>query len=197
MTRQDIVGRVNDRLGQANPVPPAKIIKAVAATISAALSHEGARSLAEELPEEMAPAPSGSHNVPLLSEDLYARVSEELEVELSHAAEYVVVAAQVIAQVVGPVLAERLRRDLPAPIARLLHPPEVLGSPAPHLDRAAHTVAESAPSHGLYAARPTTTQSSSVNAEANPHSDIKLSTATGTTQERTGRTIASGSPLKK
>ena len=196
MTRKDLLDRLSERLGPANRLDPARILTTVVSNLSAALSREGFRSLAEELPPDLAP-PAGPHNEPLESHELILRTSEQLQVELSHAAEYVTAASQVIAEALGPTIADRLRRDLPESLARLLHAPELLSPPPPHLDRAAHTLAEGEPLHALYAAQPTTAQSGSIAAEPNPHSDIKLSTSIGITQERTGRTIATGSPSKK
>jgi hypothetical protein len=197
MNRNELLDHVSERLGPANRIDPARVVYTVATNLTPALTREGTRSLAEALPPDLAPPLGGPHNEPLEAVDLVARTAQQLHVELSHAAEYVTVASQVIAEAVGPTAANRLRRDLPESLARLLEPAPVVPPAPPHVNHTARTVAEAQPAHPLYAAHPDTVQSGSVAAEPNPHAETKLSSAVGITQERTGRTIATGSPLKK
>jgi uncharacterized protein (DUF2267 family) len=121
--------------------------------------------------------------------EFYDRVRRKEGTNLGFAREH----AQIVCRVLGESLPDRLLEVLPAPFAELFRAPES-GEPPPPRSTAsttAHTLAAGRPGsrHPIGESRPAAAHTHSV-AERNPHAETKLSSTSGTTQERLGDSLS-------
>ncbi|HVW28061.1 MAG TPA: DUF2267 domain-containing protein [Polyangiaceae bacterium] len=203
MNRAEFIERVE---GFAN-FGPGEAEAAVVATLEAlgaALTSDERRSLASQLPEELRELldTAREHAPELNAERFYALVQRHEKVRAGRAREH----AQIVCRVVSEVLTEdeflSLTRHVPW-LELLLRPPDP-SEPAPALEMLrrrdpTNTLAGGRPGSRspLATARPDRTQSQSVAATDEPHRDTKISSSSGTTQERERETLASGRPGSK
>ncbi|MFO0761372.1 MAG: DUF2267 domain-containing protein [Byssovorax sp.] len=132
--------------------------------------------------------------------DFYERVGRREGVGTGFAREH----AQVVCRVLGEAMSEEahqlLQRHLPEVCRELFAPRPPFGAPPPHVHRAQPTedtsLAGGRPGsrHPLSEAHAERAHRHSVVRTDNPHEDTKLSSSSGTTQERLGDTLAEGHP---
>ncbi|AKU98910.1 hypothetical protein AKJ09_05574 [Labilithrix luteola] len=198
---QELVRRVCEEGGIGSLDLSSRVIRATLFTLGQRLGEEDATELARRLPEPFGDSVVwANHDGSFGAAEFYERVrkldGESRGFGLEH--------AQVVLRVVGTALTEELRerlaRALPSEIARVMQPAH-FGEPPPYgvpLVEAASEPLTSLASgrsgsrHPVSEAAPPAGQSHSVVREANPHGDVKLSSAQGMTQERLGRALADG-----
>jgi len=173
---------------------------ATLAALGERLLDEDRALLARGLPDELAASVlertyQGEFDVA----EFFDRIRRREGVRLGFAHEH----GQVVCRVLGETLSEELRvrieRVLPESYVELLDPPRD-AQPAPdHRGtclRGHRTLAtgRGGSEHPLSESRPQVAQAHSVVCEANPHADTKMSSATGTTQERLEESLATAHP---
>ena len=166
--------------------------KVVLGAFAGCLSPAERALFVSELPSSFGAFEQASASVALpVEEQLVA-----LGLTLGHAREVVASVCHVLGEHLSDNMLARLQRALPESVAVFMVRP--MPGPAVITSRAARrtdTLAEGSPgSHApVSSARAERTQQASVAAD-NPHGDAKLSSATGSTQEREHETLAEGHP---
>lgn len=158
---------------------------AVVAGIGAYLSESARQLVADEIPAPLADAlDEGSISLPLDESVLGPGMSA------GRAHELVASVCRVLAEELSTDAIERVIEAVPADVGALFAESGP-SSRAPHEAQRHATLADGAPGseHPISEARPRNAQRASV-AEADPHGDIKIASATGTTQERAHETLA-------
>ena len=201
MNSEAFFNRVAARTACDEPTEVERVTRTVLATFGECLERSGAAVLAEQLPEELGVLLNKSeHREGYDLVQLTERVASRLEVRTSVAIEQVVSVLLALAESVSDQVLALVRLTLPENIARLLAPIEPLGAPATaHLDPSRHDLAEGRPgaANCLSSGRPSGAQGESIARAGNPHRETKLSSATGLTQEREGRSLASHRPSQR
>jgi uncharacterized protein (DUF2267 family) len=134
-------------------------------------------------------------------EDFYARVAAREGTQDGFAREHAQSVCRALAEHLDEDARRRLAARLPDAVATLLALPEPPSGAAPtvhnpEVPRHAQTLAEGKPGsrHPLSEAAPQRAQEGSVVRSNNPHGDTKLSSSSGTTQERLAETLARARP---
>lgn len=156
------------------------------------LSPAGRRFVADELPAALGAAVlAGSDLATPIEERVHA-----LETTVGHARELIASVCRVLVEALSTEAIAALRAAVPAGLASLLAGPMTSEAPLqPPSDRPRDNLAGGRPAshHPVSEARPPDAQSESI-ATDNPHAATKLSSTTGSTQERHHETIAEGHP---
>lgn len=166
----------------------ATVVQQVLTGLGAYLPPPARQLLAEELPASLAPAiRDGGIALPLEERVLAPGMSA------GHARELIASVCRVLAEQLSPRALDAVREGVPARVADLLVSPADEQPRLPHEPRRAPTLANGRPgsSRPLSEARPARGHSESV-AAPNPHGSTKLSSTTGTTQERLHESLAEG-----
>jgi uncharacterized protein (DUF2267 family) len=191
MTSVEFLSHVAQRSGTTDAGGP---VRAVLQSLGECLSRRQADTLADELPVSLAPwLRDGAHGQELDRFDLESRVAQRASLSRGAAVEWLFAVGRTVAEAVREDVLAPIRRDLPTDISALLEPVEPLSAPlGVHHELNRHTLADGREGYArpLYAARPDNAQSESVVHSENPHERTKLSSATGISQEREGRTLA-------
>lgn len=198
---QELVARVSEEGGIGSLDLSSRVIRATLSTLGERLDADDACALGRKLPEPFGDLVAwANHGGSFGPAEFYERVRKLDGEPRSFGLEH----AQVVLRVVGTALPDELRdrltKALPGEIARIMEPAH-FGAPPPHGVPVVEDVPEpltslasgrSGSRHPLSEAAPPAGQSHSVVREANPHGDVKLSSARGMTQERIGRALADG-----
>jgi uncharacterized protein (DUF2267 family) len=191
MNSVEFLSHVAQRSGTTDAGGP---VRAVLQSLGECLSRRQAETLADELPVSLAPwLRESTHGQELDRFDLVSRVAQRASLSRSEAVEWLFAVSRTVAEAVREDVLGPIRRDLPGDISTLLEPVEPLSAPqGMHHDPSRHNLADGHEGYArpLYAARPDNAQSESVVHADNPHGDTKLSSASGISQEREGRTLA-------
>ncbi|MCI0573615.1 MAG: DUF2267 domain-containing protein [Myxococcaceae bacterium] len=194
MTHGEFLSFVAERSGLTSTEEAGRTVRAVLEAIGQLMSRPDRRTLAEELPAQLAKTlRSVDHTEELDLTQLYARIAAQEGVRPGFAVEHTGVVCQVVAEALSPGALHRVRETLPEAVGALFVPREpVERFEHVHFDSRHHTLAEGQPGsrHPLSEARPERAHSHSVARADNPHGDSKLSSATGLTQEREQETLA-------
>jgi uncharacterized protein (DUF2267 family) len=201
MNRVQFVAALARQMGDAAPDAAERAAQAVLTAFGEALDPTEAQAIAGEMPEVAAAFLGRPARVPLGLQQVTDRVQYAERVRAGVAFEHVQLVCGTLADALSPSLRARLRRDLPEALAGLLEPTApapVHEPPAPSFVPADthHAISGARPGslHPVSEAKPERAHRASVARADNPHADSKLSSATGTTQERQRRTLASGEP---
>ncbi len=168
-----------------------RAVRAVLGGIGAYLTDAHRQLVAEELP----PALGAS----LLAEHDIAKPLEERllgpGITAGRAREVLASTCRVLAEELSNDALHALRADVPLTTAALLAAPSPASDHEPVQPQRHATLASGRPGseHPISEAQPSPRHSDSV-ARRNPHATTKLSSATGTTQEREHETLAEGAP---
>ncbi len=156
-----------------------------------------ASQLASELPAPLGEAlrrRSRPGEFPL--SELFQRVAQREGVSLAFAREHAISVCLALGDWLDDEVAVHFRERLPSEFADLLRPSSRFAAPShEHRVQGRDTTLSSGrvgSRHPLSEARPERAHSHSVVRSDNPHADTKLSSASGLTQERVGRTLAEG-----
>jgi uncharacterized protein (DUF2267 family) len=198
MTRHELLSQIAERAGLPGLEEAERTARMVLEVVGERLSGPALQALAEDLPAPLAESVlKREHPQDFNLAELHARVSLRARVRLGTAVEYTAVICQVVAEALSPGTLYRLHEALPEPLGALFTPRE-RGERFEHvhLSPGRHTLAEGRPGsqHPVSEARPERAHHHSVALEDNPHEDTKLSSATGLTQEREQRTLATAHP---
>lgn len=197
MSHASLFARVAEHTGLEEASARA-LLDATLRSLSLQLGPVAAEDLAGELPDPLGDAVRGTtHGHPANAEALFTAVRRARRLRRSVAVEQVQVVCQALADHLGADALLALRTNLPDDVGELfVESPRPPPLPSPHLDRSRHTLSEGYGGGGrpLFASSPERAQSGSVVRSPNPHGDIKLSTATGLTQEREAETLATAGP---
>ncbi len=176
--------------------------RAIRATLSALgqqLSPRERRILHDALPPSLRRGLGVGAPHPLELKDFFHVVHRREGVSEGFAREHAQVVCRALGELVPRELRARLERELPPAVAELLEAPEApsapLDYPSPRVEWH-HTVARGKPGsrHPVSTSRADRAQRHSVVREDNPHAETKLSSSTGTTQERLHESLATGHP---
>jgi uncharacterized protein (DUF2267 family) len=196
-------GRLLERIGAltgATPPEARRIGQVVTSVLLEQVPAEDCLWVAKQLPEQWAPEPAYVHAQGLAHDALsefYARVAAREGVEPGFAREHAQSACRALAEALDDDTRRHLTSRLPDELAPLFERtprssarPQVGHSGA----RKRTTLSEGRPGSRkpLAAAAPERAQQDSVTRSDNPHADTKLSSSSGTTQEREGETLARG-----
>lgn len=197
----ELVTRVSEEGGIGSLDLSSRVIRATLSTLGERLGDEDATALARTLPEPFGDLVAWArHGGSFGPAEFYERVRKLDREPRGFGLEH----AQVVLRVVGNALPDELRarltKALPGEIARVMEPAR-FGAPPPYGTPVVDDVPEpltslasgrSGSRRPLSEAAPPAGQTHSVAREANPHGDVKLSSARGMTQERLGRALADG-----
>lgn len=179
-------------------------VHATLLSLRAAMHPEEWSELASELPAQLRgkpPAPAEFAGPTVMNVDeFYARVAEAEPAPVARALEHAQIVCGVLAEaVLSPATTTRLQKHVPH-LASLFEPRVLPPAPPPPVHVAAgpaHDLAGGRPgaAHPIASSDPSTlAHEHSIARSDDPHDDTRLSSAHGTTQERQGRTLATGRP---
>lgn len=181
----------------------AKALRLTLSVVGQRLTDDEAAALASSLPNELARVVEASDHDEFTSDlgadELYDRVRRREKVPAGIAREHVNIVLQVLGSALEDDVRQRLVRGLPRELGQQLlpssygePPPYATGAHAPPLN----TLASGRPGsrHPVSEAAPDRAHAHSVARNASPHSETKLSSSHGLTQERHRESLASGHP---
>jgi uncharacterized protein (DUF2267 family) len=190
--------RVRELTGIDDDDTARRAIRAVTALVLEQLSPRDRAWLAACLPQRLDASPAPARPADTLH-DFYDRVASREGVEPGFAVEH----AQCVCRAIGEQLDERARdrlaRLVPDDLAELFAARESPHAPmriAHHREHARATLSEghASSSHPLSQSQPHTAHAESVARSDNPHADTKLSSSSGSTQQRERETLADHAP---
>lgn len=178
-------------------------VRATLLALKAALHPEEWAELASELPAQPDGEAGGSSEAPptvTCVGEFYAHVAKAEAVPVARALEHAQIVCGVLAEAaLSPTTITRLQKHAPY-LAALFEGrvPPAAPSPPVHINSTpAHDLAEGRPGahHPIATSNPESlAHRHSIASSDDPHADTRLSSSHGTTQEREGRTLASGRP---
>jgi len=203
-SNSEIVTLVQARGPFASPGEAEAAVHATLLSLRAALHPQEWSELASELPAQLRGSPAATAEVAgptvMNVDEFYARVGEAEPAPVARALEHAQIVCGVLAEaVLSPDTITRLQKHVPY-LASLFEPRVLPPAPPPpvHADAsAAHDLAGGRPgaTHPIASSDPSTiAHEHSIARSDDPHEDTRLSSTQGTTQERQGRTLASGRP---
>jgi uncharacterized protein (DUF2267 family) len=168
-----------------------RAVRAVLGGIGAYLTEAHRQLVAEELPPALGASLVGEHDVAMPIEERLLGPG----MTAGRAREVIASACRVLVEELSNDALRALREDLPITMSALLAAPSPAIDREPAQPQRHATLASGRPgsTHPISEARPARRQTDSV-AGNNPHASTKLSSASGTTQERHHETLAEGRP---
>jgi uncharacterized protein (DUF2267 family) len=201
MDHARFIERVRAHLGPTDAGDLDEAVEATMAALGELVGHTHRAELAAALPEKLSrPFRDAHYDATRGREALVARVADSEHVPEGLALEHATAVLSALAEGLDEDVRRVLERELPEDVRPWVRPkeehpppPGVHGHPAPHPP---HHVSEARPGseHPISEAEPRRAQRGSVAASADPHEDVKFSTAHGLTQEREHETLAEGEP---
>jgi uncharacterized protein (DUF2267 family) len=205
MTYAELIAKVRGRGAFGSDDEAERALVVSARVLGEVLSADEAEAVARALPEALA-ARVRSATSPRAADvaDLFERVARREGVRASIGTEHAQIVLQVLGEALPTSVRARLQKHLGPSFGQLLEPPAVLGAPPPPIEHAppspepgrGTTLATGRPGsrHPLSEAGAERAHADSVARADDPHSDTKLSSSRGLTQERLGETLAEGKP---
>lgn len=195
--------QVRDRGGIGDSEAPSAV-RAVFSALGELLTADETAALAAQIPTDLAQWLRAAPRARAMSlDDLYARVAEQTGLPVPRALEVTQAVCRALAVQLRPDVRDRLSAHLGPVTGRLFEVPHE-GTPSqrpihlssPPASGEGRTLATGRPGsrHPLSEAHPESAQAHSVARSDNPHSDRKLSSASGLTQEILHETLAEGKP---
>jgi uncharacterized protein (DUF2267 family) len=190
------MSRVAERAGLSAPAA-GELVKVTLQALGRQLRAAHAAALADELPPTLSGWLGTGGNGPRGLPPLLEAVARGEAGSLSFAAEHAATVCQILAENLRPEALRALTEALPDDVAALFLPREERPFEHVRVDPSHRTLSEadSASSHPVFRSRaPDRAHSESVARSSDPHSDTKLSSARGLSQEREGQTLAEAHP---
>jgi uncharacterized protein (DUF2267 family) len=200
VTEEELTHRIVELAGLDTEHEGMRALRATLAALGEGMPPHERRTLAEALPIRLGVAlEMRRYEGPFDLPEFFDHVRRREGTTLGFAREH----AQVVCRVLGEALPDDvhayLDRVLPRPYAELFQAPGLPVAPpehhlAPNAKRHTLATAKGGSHHPIYEAKVDAGQAHSIAREENPHAETKLSSSSGTTQERLEESLANAVP---